>query len=218
MIYFLKSIKNQIDILTKISIIKTIYYNYFSRHVIRNNGKLIIYKNTKLYFKLRSKIVIENGTFFLGGGKPRGAHNCSMLRLLENSVIYAIADNNIEYEADIYCAPNSVLRLNGCYTNCRLLLRVTKEVSIGKGTVIGAMVDIRNGGHGLNGVRKHIEQGISIGDHVWVADRVTLISGARIESGSVIGACSLVTKTIPSNTLAYGIPATIKKQDIEWEI
>ena len=71
MVQFLKSIKNLIDIISKLSIIKTVYYNYFSRHVIRNNGKLMIYKNTMLYFKKDSRLVVENGILRIGGVNQR---------------------------------------------------------------------------------------------------------------------------------------------------
>jgi acetyltransferase-like isoleucine patch superfamily enzyme len=53
---------------------------------------------------------------------------------------------------------------------------------------------------------------ISIGKRVWCGMRVTICSGVSIGDDVVIGAGSLVTKSIPSGYLAYGVPARpIKK-------
>jgi acetyltransferase-like isoleucine patch superfamily enzyme len=48
---------------------------------------------------------------------------------------------------------------------------------------------------------------ISIGKRVWCGMRVTICSGVSIGDNVVIGAGSLVTKSIPSGYLAYGVPA-----------
>jgi len=47
-----------------------------------------------------------------------------------------------------------------------------------------------------------------IGDHCWVASDVTVLRGVEIGEQSVIGARSLVTKSMPPHTLALGVPAT----------
>ena len=48
---------------------------------------------------------------------------------------------------------------------------------------------------------------IEIGDNVWLAARVTVMPGARIGHGSVIGAGSVVRGTIPPGVVAMGNPA-----------
>jgi len=54
---------------------------------------------------------------------------------------------------------------------------------------------------------------IEIGNNVWIGDSVTILPGAKISDGAVIGACSVVTKTIPPFSVAVGIPAKpIKKR------
>lgn len=47
---------------------------------------------------------------------------------------------------------------------------------------------------------------ITIGDNCWIAGNVTICGGVTIGSGCVIGAGSVVTRDIPANTLAVGIP------------
>jgi acetyltransferase-like isoleucine patch superfamily enzyme len=52
---------------------------------------------------------------------------------------------------------------------------------------------------------------IKIGNDVWIGMDVTILGGVEIGDGSVIAAGSIVTKSIPSNVLAGGIPAKIIK-------
>lgn len=50
---------------------------------------------------------------------------------------------------------------------------------------------------------------VVIEDYVWLASRVTVLPGVRIGYGSVVGACSVVTKDIPPMSIAVGVPAKI---------
>jgi virginiamycin A acetyltransferase len=52
--------------------------------------------------------------------------------------------------------------------------------------------------------------GICIGDDVWIGANAVLVDGARIGSGSVIGAASLVRGTLPEFCLAFGVPAVVR--------
>ena len=47
---------------------------------------------------------------------------------------------------------------------------------------------------------------ISIGDNCWIAGNVTICGGVTIGNGCVIGAGSVVTRDIPDNTFAAGVP------------
>lgn len=53
---------------------------------------------------------------------------------------------------------------------------------------------------------------VSIGDDVWIGTRVTILPGVKIGTGAVIGACSVVTKDIPSYAVAVGNPARVIRQ------
>jgi len=48
---------------------------------------------------------------------------------------------------------------------------------------------------------------IQIGDNVWLGVNVVVLKNSCIGSNTVIGACSLVNCSIPSNVVAVGVPA-----------
>jgi maltose O-acetyltransferase len=55
---------------------------------------------------------------------------------------------------------------------------------------------------------------IKIGNRVWCGTRVTILSGVTIGDDVVIGAGSVVTRDVPSNSVCVGVPArVIKKLD-----
>lgn len=67
------------------------------------------------------------------------------------------------------------------------------------------------------GKRINVCEDIILGDHVWVAFGATLLGGANIGSGSIIGAYSLVNKKHSNNCLIVGTPGKTVKQDVFWE-
>lgn len=57
---------------------------------------------------------------------------------------------------------------------------------------------------------------IWIGDHVWIGQEVLCLKGARIGSGSILAARSVVTKGVSSNSTAAGAPARVVGSDVFW--
>jgi len=67
------------------------------------------------------------------------------------------------------------------------------------------------------GVRANPARNVTIGNHVWLSDRVAVLAGAEIGDGSVIGLGAVVKKRIPNNCIAVGVPAKVTKENIAWE-
>jgi acetyltransferase-like isoleucine patch superfamily enzyme len=53
-------------------------------------------------------------------------------------------------------------------------------------------------------------QGIDIADDVWIGAGVTVLDGVRIGPHSIIGAGSVVTRSVPGNAVAMGVPARVR--------
>ena len=50
---------------------------------------------------------------------------------------------------------------------------------------------------------------VKIGNNVWLGENVTILKGVTIGDNVIIGIGSVVTKDIPSNSVAVGIPAKV---------
>ena len=50
---------------------------------------------------------------------------------------------------------------------------------------------------------------VAIGNDVWIGDRVVILPGVHIGNGCIIGAGAVVTKDIPDNAIAAGVPARV---------
>lgn len=88
-------------------------------------------------------------------------------------------------------------------------------IHVGENTMIAAHVQITTSTHDYNhrpyrGNR--IDKPITIGKNVWIGSGAIIMPGVTIGDNAVIGAGSVVTKNIPENTLAYGVPANIIKR------
>lgn len=62
---------------------------------------------------------------------------------------------------------------------------------------------------------KEYAKPITIGDNCWIAGNVTICGGVTIGEGSVIGAGSVVTRDIPPDSLAVGVPCRVIRKITE---
>lgn len=82
------------------------------------------------------------------------------------------------------------------------------KVKIGDDFMASDLLNLNSGTHDPVTLQPSVEP-ISIGDRVWCGTRVTICAGVEIGNDVVIGAGSLVTKSLESNCIAYGVPAKV---------
>ena len=61
-----------------------------------------------------------------------------------------------------------------------------------------------------------ITKPITVGDNVYIGNNVIILPGVNIGSNVVIGAGAVVSKDIPGNSLAVGVPAKVIKTADEY--
>ncbi len=89
---------------------------------------------------------------------------------------------------------------------------------IGSRCLIGGHVYVVPANHIFSDPTKPIRdqgesrRGIDIGDDVWIGCGSQVLDGVAIGEGSVIGAGSVVTRSIPSRSVAYGVPARVRRK------
>ncbi|HEY3329599.1 MAG TPA: acyltransferase [Capsulimonadaceae bacterium] len=97
-------------------------------------------------------------------------------------------------------------------------LAATDSLVIGRDCLIAEMVAIRDHDHRFDGpldvpIRNQgsVSAPVRIGNNVWLAGKVTVLKGVTIGDNAVIGANAVVTKDIPANAVAVGVPARVIK-------
>ncbi|HTY53228.1 MAG TPA: acyltransferase [Methanomicrobiales archaeon] len=93
-----------------------------------------------------------------------------------------------------------------------------EEIHIGNNVFIGPYTIVVSWDHNFSDPQKTIrEQGyvggkVRIEDDVWIGAHCIITRDTTIGQGSVIGAGSVVTRDIPPNSVAYGVPARVIRQ------
>jgi acetyltransferase-like isoleucine patch superfamily enzyme len=102
------------------------------------------------------------------------------------------------------------------------------SITIGNNVLMASKIYISDHNHGsyddlisdhpmsIPEERKAICKPVVIGDNVWLGESVCILPGVTIGEGCVIGALSVVSKSIPPFSIVVGNPAkVIKKYDFE---
>lgn len=53
------------------------------------------------------------------------------------------------------------------------------------------------------------ERNVTIGSDVWLGARVIVTAGVRVGDGCIVGAGAVVTRDLPNNSIAVGVPARV---------
>ncbi len=205
--------------MTKIFIKYLIGLNYIrtkngTKNIINISKKAKLRKNKIKITGNNNEIVIKNGSL-LRECNIKIVGNGNKIIINENVTL-----NNLNIIFD-----NEEQAINiGKGTNIGGGMIVSLEkypIIIGEDCNISYDVEIRNTDSHMIFDKKMMKRAnygnaVVIGNHVWLGTRTMILKGANISSGSVIGACSVVSGNIPSNVIAVGIPAVVKKTDIFW--
>lgn len=136
--------------------------------------------------------------------------------------------NNLWITAPFYVDyGNNICFGNNCEVNMNCTFLDDNKIVIGNNALIAPNVQIYTAFHPTNvierfGVSK--EDGtfefcktqtapVIIGDNVWIGGGAIIMPGVTIGNNVVIGAGSVVTKNIPDNTIAYGNPCRVMKEN-----
>ena len=114
------------------------------------------------------------------------------------------------------------------YTDCGKNIKIGKNVfinaccrfqdqggiEIGDGSLIGHNTTIATLNHDFNPAKRQYltPRPVKIGKNVWIGSDCTILPEVEIGDGAIIGAGSVVTKSIPANTIAVGNPARVIKE------
>ena len=125
--------------------------------------------------------------------------------------------SHIWMEAPIHFAYGSNTHMGDhVYANFNLTVVDDGECHIGSYVMFAPNVVISTTGHPLHPSFRdkgaQFSLPVTIKDHVWIGSNVTIMPGVTIGENSVIGAGSVVTKDIPANVVACGVPCRVMRE------
>ena len=162
----------------------------------------------------------ENSSFHYplrlqGGGSRR-------IRIGKRTSIqaYSILGAWERYGQDEHYEPEIIIG-NDCNIGEFCHITAINKITIGDGLLTGRFVYIGDNAHGGLSLeeadtppsRRHLTSKgeIRIGRNVWIGDKVSIFGGVTIGDNVIIGAGSIVTHDIPSNSMAAGAHAMVVK-------
>ncbi len=98
---------------------------------------------------------------------------------------------------------NSKIQIgNNCFINDNCQISSRAKIIIGNNVMIGNNVSIYDNDHDYkNDINKYCSDEINIGDNVWIGCNVIILKGVTIGENCIIGAGTVVTKSVPENTV-----------------
>ena len=141
------------------------------------------------------------------------------------SELFAKIGNNVkidvpffcDYGQHIYIGNNVIININCTFVDCN-------KITIGNNVLIASNVQIYTATHPVNISDRLLDNWsynnphaffntyalpVTIEDNVWIGGGVIILPGVTIGKNSVIGAGSVVNKSIPPNSLAVGNPCKV---------
>ncbi|WP_461243263.1 DapH/DapD/GlmU-related protein [Secundilactobacillus muriivasis] len=97
------------------------------------------------------------------------------------------------------------------YANHHLTMMSVGTITIDDGVMMGPGVGLFTDNHEPNHIRVISTKEIHIKKNAWLGARVNVAPGVTIGENAIIGTGAVVTKDIPDNAVAVGVPARVIK-------
>jgi maltose O-acetyltransferase len=130
--------------------------------------------------------------------------------------IFGRGGDTVWLQPPFFCDYGSNIELGErVYFNFNCIVLDVCKVIIGDYSQIGSGVQILTPLHPLNAeLRRKQEYGapVTIGSDVWVGSGAIILPGVNIGSRTVVGAGSVVSRSLPANVLALGNPCRVIRE------
>lgn len=144
---------------------------------------------------------------------------CNIIRGKICKHLFKKKGKGVNIQSNVYFGNGATLEIgdySGLGENCRIQ---QVDLSIGKYVMMAHDVQIIGGGHSFVDINKPMalqnsknRSSLVIDDDVWIGARVTILGNVKkIGKGAIIGAGSIVTKSVPDYAIVAGNPARVIK-------
>ena len=183
------------------------------------------------HIKIGDRVIINRGAYLSSAGTSKTEVGNNLICLEERvNLGFAVQINTFGNNSQIYLRKKVILDRGvdlrsldrghieigeSTYIGSYTCLAGPGAIKIGKNCLIASHSGIYANNHNfadptLTIVEQGITcKGIAIGDDCWLGTGVKVLDGVTIGNGCVIGAGAVVTKDIPSYSVAVGVPAKV---------
>ena len=141
---------------------------------------------------------------------------CERMKEILKGLLGHVGDNDFLINQPFRCDYGKQISIGKrFFANFNFVVLDEAHVTIGDDCFIGPNVSIYTACHSTDPVernsRREWAKPVKIGNNVWIGGSVTILPGVTIGDNVTIGAGSVVTRDIPSNSVAVGNPCKVIK-------
>jgi maltose O-acetyltransferase len=162
----------------------------------------------------RQRTVLLTNRYNASFGSPQGVRE-ELLRQL-----FAYVGSGAHFEPDLRCEFGYNISVGrNFYANFDCVMLDGGGITIGDNVLFGPRVGIYTSNHAIDAGERMAgacyAKPVVIGDDCWIGGGVTINPGVTIGPRSIIGSGSVVTKPIPADVIAAGVPCAVRRSITE---
>lgn len=205
------------------AIYQTIKYSGL-RNLVQHKG---IVCGTNCHFNIAKSAELEINGLLTIGCKDKFPRSKLETRVFlgKKARLNILGDFKIDADCEIVVFNGAELTIHGSKlsisdANSGLRIICGEKIELMPDVGIGRNVVIRdtNGEHFMNTAGYKPTRPITIGEKTWLCEDCTIMPGVKIGRGVIVGAHSMVTRSIPAHALVSGSPASVVQDNVLWKL
>ena len=172
-----------------------------------------------------ARLEFENLLFLGAKGRFPTSDLETRLLVAEGGVLTIHGETSIGYGSDIEVHEGGHLIFHGrkylpiSGTNIAATIICAQKIEVMPDVEMGRNVLIRdnNGAHYMNRRSYRNSRDVLIGEKAWLCESCTILPGVKVGKGAIVGAKSVVVRSVPDHAMVFGTPAEIVDEDVLWK-
>jgi maltose O-acetyltransferase len=169
---------------------------------------------TKELIEAREKTVFLANEYNNSFGKSSEEREAILKRLLNK------VGKRVHFEPTFRCEFGYNISIgNNFYANFDCVMLDGGDIEIGDNVLFGPRVGIYTSNHAMNPQERVAgacyAKKVKVGNNVWIGAGVHINQGVTIGDNTIIGSGSVVTKSVPANVIAAGVPCKVIREITE---
>ncbi|WP_289688184.1 sugar O-acetyltransferase [Faecalibaculum rodentium] len=162
----------------------------------------------------REQAVFLTNEYNASFGQPQAEREAILSQLFKS------VGHGVHFEPSFRCEFGFNISIgDNFYANFDCVMLDGGGIEIGNNVLLGPRVGIYTSNHAIDPAERVAggcyAKPVKIGSSVWVGGGVQIMQGVTIGDNAVIGAGSVVTRSIPANVVAAGVPCRVIREITE---